>query len=90
MVLIADKINDIPAWFYVNNPNVKTIIIPKPDKKLRRKFLEIKERIDYSNEINKKNADDYVAYTDGFTLTELDGIDELKIYLKLGQKTLRR
>lgn len=32
MVLIADKINDIPAWFYVNNPNVKTIIIPKPDK----------------------------------------------------------
>lgn len=89
MVLIADKINDIPAWFYVNNPNVKTIIIPKPDKKLRRKFLEIKERIDYSNEINKKNADDYVAYTDGFTLTELDGIDELKNISKIRSENIK-
>lgn len=77
LILIAEKINDIPAWFYVNNPNVKTITIPKPDKKIRYSFLELKGRIDYGCEATKRKADDYVAYTDGFTLVELEGIDEL-------------
>lgn len=89
MVLVAEKINDIPAWFFVNNPNVKTILIPKPDKKIRQKFLEIKDRIDYSNDINRKNADDYVVYTDGFSLVELDGIDELKCANKIETDSIK-
>lgn len=34
VVMIVNKVNDIPAWFYLDNPNVKTITIAHP---LRRK-----------------------------------------------------
>ncbi len=39
LVMIVEKFNDLPAWFYYNNPNVRTISIPNPDKKLRTVFI---------------------------------------------------
>ena len=40
MFLIAEKSNDIPAWFYLNNPRVKTITIPAPDRNIRRLYID--------------------------------------------------
>lgn len=40
IVLIVDKYNDVPVWFYLNNPNVRTISIPNPDRATREAFLE--------------------------------------------------
>ncbi|MBQ7707282.1 MAG: hypothetical protein IJT72_05840 [Lachnospiraceae bacterium] len=37
---ITDKINDIPAWFYVNNPYVKTLNISKPEKEVRSSIIK--------------------------------------------------
>lgn len=76
IILIVDKINDIPAWFYVNNPNVKTMLIPKPDKKVRRKFLSTIMEIDDFNE-EMKYIDDCVAITEDLTLKELDSVKML-------------
>ncbi|NLG82042.1 MAG: hypothetical protein GX490_05955 [Bacilli bacterium] len=39
LILVVDKINDLPTWFYFNNPNVKTISIPHPDKHVRQIFI---------------------------------------------------
>ena len=38
--LLAEKTNDIPCWFYLNNPYVKCISIPLPDATIRRTFIE--------------------------------------------------
>ena len=35
IVMIANKVNDIPAWFYLNNPNQKTISLQTPAKEER-------------------------------------------------------
>lgn len=38
LVLIVNKSNDIPAWFYLNNPNQQTITICTPSKEERTQF----------------------------------------------------
>lgn len=35
LILITNKLNDIPAWFYLQNPNVKTITLSSPSKEER-------------------------------------------------------
>jgi energy-coupling factor transporter ATP-binding protein EcfA2 len=37
---IADKENDLPSWLTLDNPRLRSIIIPKPDHILRRAVVE--------------------------------------------------
>jgi rubrerythrin len=39
-VLICDKLNDLPAWLYVNNPLAQSIQVDKPSDDERRRFAE--------------------------------------------------
>jgi ATP-dependent Clp protease ATP-binding subunit ClpA len=39
-IWIADKENDIPSWLSIDNPRLRSIIIPKPDHVLRRSVVE--------------------------------------------------
>lgn len=36
---ILEKENDIPSWFTIENPKVKTISIPKPDNEIRKQII---------------------------------------------------
>ena len=38
--MVVDKYNDIPAWVYLNNPNIRTVSICVPDRGTRREFLK--------------------------------------------------
>lgn len=40
LFLVCDKINDVPAWLYLNNPEAKTLCIEKPSLDERKRFLE--------------------------------------------------
>ena len=35
IVMIVNKVNDIPPWFYLDNPNVCTVTVPSPSKEER-------------------------------------------------------
>lgn len=39
LFLIADKINDLPAWYYLSHPSLKNINIPKPDYRMRGQII---------------------------------------------------
>ncbi|MBR5974816.1 MAG: hypothetical protein IK020_06495 [Clostridiales bacterium] len=39
LILIVNKVNDLPAWFYLDNPDVKTIQVLTPDAEARREFI---------------------------------------------------
>lgn len=39
LILICDKVNDIPAWLYLNNPEAKTLLIEKPDIEDRKHYI---------------------------------------------------
>ncbi|MCD7822664.1 MAG: AAA family ATPase [Oscillospiraceae bacterium] len=81
LILVVDKYNDIPAWVYLNNPNIRTISVCVPDRSTRRLYLEnlssdlapyqILSREDY--EPGKK----FVAETEGLKLRELRQIMQL-------------
>lgn len=89
LVLITNKANDIPAWFYLQNPNVKMITISAPSKEERVALVKgrnfptffagevYREDFGYYSEHPdelEKIQDRFVALTDGFSFTELNGL----------------
>lgn len=92
VILIVNKINDIPAWFYLDNPNVKTITLRTPEKEERELLVkgdnfptffagdiyvdEFEHYSENSNEL-EKIQDRFVALTEGFSFTELNGLRRL-------------
>lgn len=82
LFLIVEKVNDIPAWFYLNNPYVRTLTIPRPEKEIRSSVIDA--RIDFvegvndvSQETRKKILEEFVSLTDGMTLVDILGVCSL-------------
>lgn len=75
LIMVVDKYNDIPAWVYMNNPNLRTISVGSPDRGLRRLYLENLQGdlraysilADEAHEAGKR----FVAETEGMRLQEL-------------------
>lgn len=92
IVLIVNKVNDLPAWFYLENPNVKIITLKTPEK-AERELLVKGDNFPtffagdiYANEFPyyqerpeelTKIQDRFVALTEGFSFTELNGLRRL-------------
>ncbi len=92
LVLITNKVNDIPAWFYLQNPNVKTITLSAPSKEERESLVKsanfpsffagdiYAQDISYYNENPdelEKIQDRFTALTEGFSFTEINGLRRL-------------
>ncbi len=69
LILVVEKFNDLPSWFYYNNPNVRTITIPNPDKNMRQNYIE---KI-YENELKDdfESRDKFIDNTEGLKNREL-------------------
>ncbi len=92
IVLIVNRVNDLPAWFYLDSPKVKPIIIHTPTAEERENFVtgeafetffqpEIySEEITHYDEAKdelEKITDRFVALTEGFAFSELDSLRQL-------------
>ena len=82
MFLLVEKVNDIPTWFYLNNPYVRTLTISRPEKDVRAAVIDarldtLKGAVSLDGSTRKKIQDEFVALTDGMTLVELFGIFSL-------------
>ena len=81
LIMVVDKYNDIPAWVYLNNPNIRTISVCVPDRNTRRVYLEnlcgelalYQILSDEEYEPGKR----FVAETEGLQLQELRQIIQL-------------
>lgn len=78
MVLIVDKFNDVPTWFYLNNPHIRTITIPNPDRGAReayiKKFFSLFKE---NSETTNKAMDKFVNLTEGMKILELNELRRL-------------
>lgn len=79
LFMVCDKVNDIPAWFYLDNPFVKTLTISEPDSGTRRMFLETQLKFfadegEFSEEDLAKYKEQFVNLTDGFKNLELNAL----------------
>ena len=82
LFLIVEKVNDIPTWFYLNNPYVRTLTISRPEKEVRAAVIDaridtVAGAKDLTPAERKKAQEEFVALTDGMTLVELFGIFSL-------------
>lgn len=82
LILVVEKFNDLPAWFFYNNPNVRTISIPNPDKEMRTTFID-KEYGEFQTDADlQKVKDKFVDQTDGLKNRELKELHALYARLK--------
>nr|MBR4279477.1 ATP-dependent Clp protease ATP-binding subunit [Clostridia bacterium] len=92
LILLVQKLNDLPAWFYLNNPLCKTIRIEAPDREERKRLISGKawptffDSTVYRTDMPfyEANPDEltrlrekFVGLTEGLTFTELDAMRRL-------------
>lgn len=76
---IVEKINDLPAWFYINNPFIKNVSISKPNKELRRSYISSNMSVFYdyeslSGDELQKAIDEISNLTESFSNVEVFGV----------------
>lgn len=92
LLLITNKANDIPAWFYLQNPNVKILTLSSPAKEEREALVKGPNfRSFFANDVYQEDSpyydehpdelekiqDKFVALTEGFCFTEMNGLRRL-------------
>lgn len=81
LIMIVDKYNDIPAWVYLNNPNLRTISVCVPDRNTRRLYLEnLYGELEHFRILSDEDygpGKQFVAETEGLQLQELRQILQL-------------
>ena len=92
LILLVHKLNDLPAWLYLNNPVCRTILLEAPDREERRRLISgtafptffdsavYRTDMPYYDEHPEeleKLRDKFVALTEGMTFTELDALRKL-------------
>jgi len=92
IVMIVNKVNDIPPWFYLNNPNEKTIFLQTPSREEREEmikgtaFRSFFDRNIFADDIPyyEQHPDEllkiqqkFSALTEGFSFTELNSLRKL-------------
>lgn len=70
LVLICDKVNDLPAWLYFNNPYAAIVEIDRPDLGSRKRLLGTLLARDPEDDFVKEAAGE----TDGLTVRDLEGV----------------
>lgn len=92
LILITNKANDIPAWFYLQNPNVKILTLSTPAKEEREALVKSQNfqsffasevymedspyYNDHPDEL-EKIQDKFVALTEEFRFIEINGLRRL-------------
>ena len=89
IVVIVNKLNDLPAWFYLQNPNAKTVSLDTPSKEEREALVKgpnfpsffdssiyVAEHGYYDAHPDEleKIQNRFIALTEGFSFTELNGL----------------
>jgi energy-coupling factor transporter ATP-binding protein EcfA2 len=80
LVLVCDKLQDLPSWLYVKHPMAKTLQVELPDDLERRRYFEMAETGFFVNEghmkVQERGTSNYVQtvvdLTRGLTNYELE------------------
>ena len=92
LILLVNKLNDLPAWFYLNNPVCKTITLEAPDRDERKRLIsgsafptffdssvyrtDAPYYAEHPDDLEKLQ-EKFVGLTEGMTFTELDAMRSL-------------
>lgn len=76
LFLIADKLNDLPAWYYLSHSSFKNINIPRPDYRMRSQIINgyasnFKGYKEASEEEKRLFNEIFVGSSEGFTTQDI-------------------
>lgn len=79
LFIVVEKVNDIPAWFYLDNPMVKVLTISKPSRQVRESIIAsrigpVKGAREMAPHEKEKLIDEFALVTEGLSLVNIDGI----------------
>ncbi len=79
LILLVEKFNDIPEWFYRNNPNLKMISISLPDRPTRTSYIEqiFEDFREPENLEMTKAKNKFVDLTDEMKIIEINELKRL-------------
>ena len=91
LIVLVNKRNDLPAWFYLNNPACRCITLEAPSREERQRLItnqfatffdgtvyrtDMPWYQEHPDELNKLQ-EKFVGLTEGLTFTELDALRTL-------------
>ena len=89
LILLVNKVNDLPVWFYLENPSTKAILITTPTKEEREQFVKgMNFKSFFNNQVYQEDygyyeehpeelekiVNRFVGMTEGFSFTEMNGL----------------
>ena len=101
LVILVNKLNDLPAWFYLNNPVCKTLMLEAPDREERKRMVTgsnfpvffsgtvYRQDMPYYQEHPdelERIRERFVGLTEGMSFTELD---EMRLLCKKEEIQIR-
>ena len=101
LILLVNKLNDLPAWFYLNNPVCKILELDAPSREERKRMLEGQNLAGFfSGTVYRRDMPYYsehpeelerirerfVGLTEGLSLTELE---EMRLLSKQEETPIR-
>lgn len=79
LILVPNKTNDVPAWFFIDNPYVKTIHLARPTREERETYFRdvLLQSVKENDSDLERAAGEFVAATDGFATADLMSLRRL-------------
>lgn len=71
IIFVVEKYNDLPAWFYYNNPKVRTVSIPFPDRSDRASYIGQQFSSLLESKETKREMEKFIDITEGLKILEL-------------------
>lgn len=96
IILICEKLNDLPAFLYLNNPRARSIHLPKPDIADRTRYIERSFRAFYKSptepetELTPELSGLFAAMTEGLTYYEMASLVNLSCIEKVPLKNIKK
>ena len=98
LILLVNRVNDLPVWFCHGNPTVKIIRIDSPSREERGRFIDQFFKAFFTPEIFsrdlpyyrshpdelRKIRNKFIGKTEGFTYIELNALRNISLIRKLG------
>ena len=74
LILIVNNLRDLPEWFISSNPEMRSLVIPVPDRETRQIYVETAFSLNTSSISvdGKSDGEIFIDKTDGMSLKELD------------------
>ena len=101
LILLVNKLNDLPAWFYLNNPVCKILTLEAPDREERKRMVagpglasfftgtvyrrEMPFYEEHPEELERLR-EKFIGLTEGLTFTELE---EMRMLCKKEEISIR-